>query len=205
MIPEKYVRFDWAAKTLLRDKSNFGVLEGLISVLLNEKVEIEEILESESNRTEARKKLQYMMMSKEEKVRYPRHVDLMTSQRGAMRYYHEEKLDEGLKKSLEKGLKKGRVEGKAEGLAEMKQKNDVYADVSEENNPLPDKFVITYIENEKVPELDYQLSQIEGIIKVNNRLELATTIENLKSGVMIVFIWFLAILGIVSVFIINIF
>jgi len=45
----KYIRFDWAAKRMLRDKANFEVLEGLITVLLNEKVEIDEILESESN------------------------------------------------------------------------------------------------------------------------------------------------------------
>ncbi len=44
-----YIRFDWAIKHMLRDKSNFGILEGLISVLLNEKVEIVELLESESN------------------------------------------------------------------------------------------------------------------------------------------------------------
>ena len=29
------IRFDWAAKRLLRDKANFVVLEGLVSVLLN--------------------------------------------------------------------------------------------------------------------------------------------------------------------------
>ena len=91
---------------------------------------------------------------------------------------------------------------KAEGLAEMMKKNDVYSDVSEEDNPLPDKFVITYVDNGKVPELDYQLSQIDGIKKINDRLDLATTIENLKQGIMIVFIWFLVILAIVSVFII---
>ena len=34
---------------LLRQKANFGVLEGLLTVLLNEKVEIIELLESESN------------------------------------------------------------------------------------------------------------------------------------------------------------
>ena len=50
MVPEKYVRFDWAVKTLLRDKANFGVLEGLVSVILNEKITIVELLESESNR-----------------------------------------------------------------------------------------------------------------------------------------------------------
>ncbi|MCM1490964.1 MAG: Rpn family recombination-promoting nuclease/putative transposase [Muribaculum sp.] len=44
-----YIRFDWAMKHTLRDKANFGILEGLISVLLNDEVKIEEILESESN------------------------------------------------------------------------------------------------------------------------------------------------------------
>lgn len=44
-----YIRFDWAMKHMLRDKSNFGILEGLISVLLNEDVKIIELLESESN------------------------------------------------------------------------------------------------------------------------------------------------------------
>ena len=43
------VRFDWAAKRILRDKANFGVLEGLLTVLLNEKIVINQILESESN------------------------------------------------------------------------------------------------------------------------------------------------------------
>lgn len=56
MVPEKYVRFDWAAKMLLRDKANFCVLEGLVSVLLNEQIKIEEILESEGNREEERAK-----------------------------------------------------------------------------------------------------------------------------------------------------
>lgn len=46
---DKYIRFDWAAKRMLRDKANFDVLEGLISVLLEEKVTIEELLESEGN------------------------------------------------------------------------------------------------------------------------------------------------------------
>ena len=32
------VRFDWAAKRILRDKANFGVLEGLLTVLLKEKL-----------------------------------------------------------------------------------------------------------------------------------------------------------------------
>ena len=91
---------------------------------------------------------------------------------------------------------------KEEGLEQMKAEYDIYDDVSEENNPLPDSFVITYLENEKVPNLDYQLNQIEGIAKVNNRLDLATKIESFMRGVMLVFVWFLVILGVVSIFII---
>lgn len=45
----KYIRFDWAAKRMLRDKANFGVLEGLLTVLLEEEIKIEQILESEAN------------------------------------------------------------------------------------------------------------------------------------------------------------
>lgn len=91
---------------------------------------------------------------------------------------------------------------KEQGLLEMQEESNIYDDVTTENNPLSDSFVITYINNSKVPELDYQLRQIPGIIKVNNRLELATSIENLKSGIMLIFIWFLAILAVVSIFII---
>ena len=46
---DKYIRFDWAAKRMLRDKANFGVLEVLMTVLLEEEVKIVEILESEGN------------------------------------------------------------------------------------------------------------------------------------------------------------
>lgn len=43
------VRFDWAMKRMLRDKANFGVLEGLLTVLVGEPIKIVELLESESN------------------------------------------------------------------------------------------------------------------------------------------------------------
>ena len=36
---EKYIRFDWAAKRMLRDKANYGVLEGLMTVLLDGNLE----------------------------------------------------------------------------------------------------------------------------------------------------------------------
>ena len=46
---DKYIRFDWAVKRMLRDKANFEILEGFITVLLKEPVKILEILESEGN------------------------------------------------------------------------------------------------------------------------------------------------------------
>ncbi len=46
---KKLIRFDWAIKRLLRNKVNFGVLEGFLSELLFENIQIQEILESEGN------------------------------------------------------------------------------------------------------------------------------------------------------------
>lgn len=46
---DKYIRFDWAIKRLLRNKANFGVLEGLLTVLLEKNIHILDILESEGN------------------------------------------------------------------------------------------------------------------------------------------------------------
>ena len=45
----KYIRFDWAVKRMQRDKANFAVLKGQVTVLLNEHITIIELLESEGN------------------------------------------------------------------------------------------------------------------------------------------------------------
>lgn len=52
-LQDRYIRFDWAIKRLLRQKANFGVLEGFLTVFLGEKIMIEEILESEGNQQDA--------------------------------------------------------------------------------------------------------------------------------------------------------
>jgi predicted transposase/invertase (TIGR01784 family) len=49
MTDSSYIRFDWAIKRILRDKANFDVLEGLMTVLIGQPITITEILESESN------------------------------------------------------------------------------------------------------------------------------------------------------------
>lgn len=53
----QYIRFDWAMKRLLRDKVNFGVLEGLLTTLLGEPIKIKKLLESESNTEDEEGKL----------------------------------------------------------------------------------------------------------------------------------------------------
>ena len=52
MTKNKYIRFDWAMKRLLRNKVNFGVLEGLLTTLLGERITIQKLLESESNQAD---------------------------------------------------------------------------------------------------------------------------------------------------------
>lgn len=47
---ERLVRFDWAMKKLLRNKANFEILEGFLTVLIGQNISIRNILESESNK-----------------------------------------------------------------------------------------------------------------------------------------------------------
>ena len=49
-VNNKYIRFDWAVKRMLRDKANFAVLEGLITVLTGEVVKIENLFEGVGSR-----------------------------------------------------------------------------------------------------------------------------------------------------------
>ena len=46
----KVIHFDWALKKLLRQKANYEILEGFLSVLLKQDITIQNILESESNK-----------------------------------------------------------------------------------------------------------------------------------------------------------
>jgi len=53
MNDKRIIRFDWAVKRMLRDKANFGILEGLFQVLTGRTMRIVEILESEANQQDA--------------------------------------------------------------------------------------------------------------------------------------------------------
>ena len=56
MPKRRLISFDWAMKKLLRSKANFEILEGFLSELLKENIQIQEILESESNKEDQRDK-----------------------------------------------------------------------------------------------------------------------------------------------------
>jgi predicted transposase/invertase (TIGR01784 family) len=57
VLKPQYVRFDWVIKRMLRDKANFVIVEGFLSELLRQDVQIQEILESESNKDSLDQKL----------------------------------------------------------------------------------------------------------------------------------------------------
>ena len=52
----KLISFDWAMKKLLRSKANFEILEGFMSELLKDDIQILEILESGSNKDSSQDK-----------------------------------------------------------------------------------------------------------------------------------------------------
>jgi predicted transposase/invertase (TIGR01784 family) len=47
---KSHIRFDWAAKKILRSKANFGILEGFLSELFHEDVVIKSLLSEEGNK-----------------------------------------------------------------------------------------------------------------------------------------------------------
>jgi predicted transposase/invertase (TIGR01784 family) len=56
MQSSELIRFDYAMKKLLRNKANFGVLEGFIEVIFGKKCKIQAILESDGNQDTSEEK-----------------------------------------------------------------------------------------------------------------------------------------------------
>lgn len=96
---------------------------------------------------------------------------------------------------------------KESGFESMKETYPDYADLFDAiaesgDNPLADSFIVTYKDTAGANKLEYDLLQINGVMKVNNRVDYAATIENFKSGLSFVFVWFFVLLLAVSVFVI---
>lgn len=95
---------------------------------------------------------------------------------------------------------------KEAGLSEMQGEfadySHLFDDISDEENPLSDKFRVVYTDNERVTTLDYSLKQIEGVRKVNSRLDIAATVGSLENGITIIFAWFAVLCTVVCMFVI---
>ncbi len=110
---------------------------------------------------------------------------------------------EGLDNIAENGIV---FVSKEETLESEKEKLKDYpsllATLEEGDNPYPDSFIITYKDNSSVSALQLQLNHIDGIYRTRCRADIAENIENLKSGIILIFTWFMAILFVVSIFVI---
>ena len=124
METQKYIRFDWAMKRMLRDKANYAVLEGLLTILFKEKITINRLLESESNQEDEFDKYNRVDIlaenSKDELSAYYRHLDNTVILKDNIYTSRGEGMLEGRamgrKEGMREGIKKGRKEGLAEGL-----------------------------------------------------------------------------------------
>lgn len=92
---------------------------------------------------------------------------------------------------------------KAQALEEEREKYpDLVNTLLEGDNPFPDSFEITFNSEAELSTLVFNLEHIDGIYEVSYRSDLAESITNIKRGVIVVFMWFLIILFVVSIFVI---
>jgi len=91
----------------------------------------------------------------------------------------------------------------SEEREEFAKLDALFALIEQNNdNPYPDTFYVTYSDNAAVENLEYQLAHIDGVQSVSSRMEVADQLENIKSGIVLIFVWFLIVLFIVSIFVI---
>ena len=98
----KFIRFDWAAKRMLRDKANFAVLEGLIGDDT-----------CTPGLKEARERLRLLSMSAAERQNYDRHME--------EQMIENDELNTAKLEGWEKGIEQGREQGREQGEREAKR------------------------------------------------------------------------------------
>lgn len=95
---------------------------------------------------------------------------------------------------------------KEEGLEEVKgdfpDYSSLFDNIGQEENPLSHKIIVIYEDNGKVNDLDFAIKRIEGVRKVNSRLDIAASAESLQKGISLVFIWFTVLCTVVCMFVV---
>lgn len=102
---DRYIRFDWAAKRLLKNKANFGVLEGFLTVLLGENIRILEILESESNQLSPEDKFNRVDI----KARNSKDEIIIVEIQNTREIYYLERILYGVAKTITEHIGLGRI------------------------------------------------------------------------------------------------
>ena len=105
VVDNKYVRFDWAVKRLLRDKANFVVLEGLITVLLGQKITITDILDGEGNQEQEDDKFNRVDI----KARNSKGEIILVEVQLTRQLYYLERILYGVAKTLTEHIKLGHL------------------------------------------------------------------------------------------------
>ncbi len=90
------------------------------------------------------------------------------------------------------------LEGEIAKYGDFKHIFEMYKD----DNPLKHSFEIVYKNTDDVATLVYQLEQIDDIVKINNRLDIAQQIDNIKNVVSVVGYWLMILLFLVALFVI---
>lgn len=102
---DRYIRFDWAVKRLLRNKANFGVLEGFLTVLLGEPIRIVEILESEGNQLNETDKFNRVDI----KARNSKDEIIIVEVQNTREIYYLERILFGVAKAITEHIELGRL------------------------------------------------------------------------------------------------
>ena len=104
-LEDRYIRFDWAIKRLLRQKANFGVLEGFLTVLLGESIRIVEILESEGNQQRENEKFNRVDI----KARNSKDEIIIVEVQNTREIYYLERILFGVAKAITEHIERGEL------------------------------------------------------------------------------------------------
>lgn len=190
---DRYIRFDWAIKRLLRNKANFGVLEGLLTVLLGEQIHILEILESEGNQQDENDKFNRVDI----KARDSKDEIIIVEIQNTRELYYLERILYGVAKAITEHIELGQIYLEVKKIYSI---NILYFDIGKGNDYLyhgqnnftgvhtGDRLEVTVKEKDAmVYRLPSEIFPEYFLIRVNEFNKVAVTpleewIDYLKSG-----------------------
>jgi len=100
---KNYIRFDWAIKRLLRDKADFGAVNGLLSCIFEKQISIINVLESEGNQESENSKFNRVDVLVEDETGEKIIIEIQNNYQ--VDYYH--RMLFGVSKVVTDFLKKG--------------------------------------------------------------------------------------------------